>query len=119
MGTWAAGNFCNDGALDYVGELMAQLISTVAQCFDERTGLGGGESVLMPSVAIIKTLVEHCGAAPPKPSVIEEWHRSYLAIYDEEIDDLSPEPDFKVERRKVIDETFTELFKLATKFWNR
>ena len=73
----------------------------------------------MPSVAIIKVLSEQCGAAPPKPEVIEEWRSKYLAIYDEQIDDLDPNPDYKVERRKVIDETFVELIKLAGKFWKR
>jgi hypothetical protein len=75
MGTWAAGNFSNDGSLDYVGQLLDQLTSTVVSCFEDgNAGLDeGGESELMPSVAIIKVLSEQCGAAPPKPDVVEEW----------------------------------------------
>jgi len=121
MGTWAAGNFSNDGSLDYVGQLIDQLTDTVVRCFtDGNADLDeGGESELMPSVAIIKVLSEQCGAAPPKPDVIEGWHSKYLAIYDEHIDDLDPNPEYKVERRKVIDETFVELIKLAGEFWKR
>ncbi len=121
MGTWAAGNFSNDGSLDYVAELIDQLINTVEGCFNNDTADldEGGESELMPSVAIIKVLSEQCGAAPPKPDVIEDWHSKYLTIYDDQIDGLDPSPDYKVERRKVIDDTFVELIQLATKFRKR
>jgi len=121
MGTWAAGNFSNDGSLDFVGDLIDQLTKTVVACFkNDNTDLDeGGESELMPSVAIIKILSEQCGAAPPKPEVIEKWRSQYLEIYDDQIDRLDPNPDYKVERRKIIDETFTGLIQLATKFWKR
>jgi hypothetical protein len=121
MGTWAAGNFSNDGSLDYVGDLIDQLTNTIVGCFNNGNSAldEGGESELMPSVAIIKILSEQCGAAPPEPDVIEDWRSKYLAIYDDQIDGLDPKPDFKVERRKVIDETFAELIRLATKFWKR
>lgn len=119
MGTWAAGNFDSDRALDYVGEIIDQLTSTVASCLEEGDADldEGGESELMPSVAIIKVLSEHCGAAPPKSDVIESWRRQYLAIYDEQIDDLEPDPEYKVERRATIDTTFTQLVALAKEFW--
>ena len=121
MGTWAAGNFSNDGALDYVGDLIDQLTKNRCRLLqNDNADLDeGGESELMPSVAIIKILSEQCGAAPPKPEVIEKWRSQYLEIYDDQIDGLDPIPDFKAERRKVIDETFTGLIQLATKFWKR
>lgn len=120
MGTWAAGNFSNDGSLDYVGELIDQLTNAVAGCLDDGADLDeGGESELMPSVAIIKILSEQCGAAPPKPDVIKDWRSRYLAIYDDQIDNLDPDSDYKIERRKVIDETFSNLLALAQKFWKR
>jgi len=80
MGTWAEGNFSSDGSLDYVAELIDQLTNTVVGCFkDDNADLDeGGESELMPSVAIIGVLSERCGAAPPKPEVIEDW-RSKLS----------------------------------------
>jgi hypothetical protein len=114
VGTWAEG-----GSLDYVGDLIDQLTNTVIGCFNDGNAAldEGGESELMPSVAIIGILSERCGAAPPKPKVIEEWRSKYLAIYDDQIDDLDPNPDYKVKRRKVIDDTFTELIERATKFW--
>jgi hypothetical protein len=100
---------------------MDQVAHTIVGCFEnDNAGLDeGGESELMPSMAIIRMLSERCGAAPPKPDVIERWRSKYLAIYDDQIDALDPKGDYKVERRKVIDETFTELIQLATTFWKR
>ncbi len=121
MGTWAAGNFDSDGALDYVGELMDQLTNTIRKCFDQGNADldERGESELMPSVAIISLLAEHCGAAPPKPDVVESWRHRYLAIYDDQIEGLEPKPDYKTERRKVVDMTFSSLTELSKKFWSR
>lgn len=120
MGTWAAGNFDNDQALDYMGELMDQLTKTVIGSFEKPAGLeDGGEAELMPSVAVIKILSEECGAAPPKPNEVEDWRSKYLAIYDAEIDGLGAKSDYKIDRRKVIDETFADLIKVANNFWKR
>ena len=121
MGTWAAGNFDSDGALDYVGDLMDQLTKTISSCFeDDNADLDdGGESKLMPSVAIIKLLSTHCGAAPPKPNVIEAWRDQYLEIYDNQIADLDPDPEYKSERRLSIETTFSDSIALSRQFWKK
>jgi Domain of unknown function (DUF4259) len=121
MGTWAAGNFDSDGALDFVGDLMNQLTNTISSCFEENNADldEGGESELMPSVAIIKILSEQCGAAPPDPSVIEAWRDQYLKIYDDQIDDLDPDAEYKSERRQNIATTFTGLIELSQQFWEK
>lgn len=119
MGTWAAGNFASDGALDYVGGLIDQLTNTINECFEEENADldEGGESHLMPSVGIIKILSENCGAAPPKPAVVQKWQKKYLKIYDSQIDDLDPQADYKDDRRKIIVQTFDDLVKLSKEFW--
>ena len=121
MGTWAAGNFANDAALDYVGVLMDQLTNTINSCFDDDNADldEDGEGELMPSVSIIGFLSEHCGAAPPKPEVVESWRDRYLTIYDEQIDGLDPNADYKVDRRKVITDTFSNLLTRSNEFWSR
>jgi hypothetical protein len=120
MGTWNAGNFDNDSALDYVGDLIDQLTNTINSCFeDDNADLDeGGEGELMPSVFIIDLLSQHCGAAPPKPDVIESWCDRYVKIYDEQIDGLEPDPEFKVNRRKVVADTFSSLIATSNEFWN-
>lgn len=120
MGTWGPGNFEGDGPLDYVGGLVDQLTDTINSCFeDDNADLDeGGEDELMPSVFVLSLLAEHCGAAPPKPDVIESWRDRYVAIYDEQIDGLDPDAEYKVERRKVIAETFAALLHLSNAFWS-
>jgi hypothetical protein len=119
MGTWGAGNFDNDGARDMVGDLIDQLAGTIQTCFEEGNADldEGGESDLVPSVAIITLLSQNCGAAPPKPDIVESWRNQYLTIYDAHIYDLADDDDYKTERRAVIDKTFGELVGQSKQFW--
>ena len=121
MGTWGSGNFQSDGALDFVGDLIDQLANTAQTCFDEENAQldEGGESELVPSVAIITFLSQNCGAAPPKPDVIANWRRKYLAIFDDQIDRLADDDNYKAERRAVIDKTFGDLIELSSQFWKQ
>ncbi len=121
MGTWDAGTFDSDAALDYVGDMIDQLTETVNSCFDnDNADLDeGGEGKLMPSVSIIGLLSQHCGAAPPKADVVESWRDRYLAIYDEQIDDLDPDPEYKINRRKIIADSFSDLLARSTSFWKQ
>jgi hypothetical protein len=66
----------------------------------------------MAAVAILKTLIEHCRAPRPERNEIVALRDSLLAVYDAEIDGLDPDPEFKVERRKVIERTFGEFLNL-------
>jgi hypothetical protein len=61
-------------------------------------------------------LCERYDAAPPKPATVKAWHTKYLAVYDREIDKLKPRPEFKVARRKVIENTFRWLESLAQSY---
>lgn len=120
MGTWGAGNFENDGALDYLCDLVQRLEKEIKDCFTEenRADLDeDGEAVLIPSVAILSVLCEKFNVAPPKETVIKEWRETYLRIYDEQIDNLRPREDYKQERRQVIEETFAKLERIALSFY--
>ncbi len=120
MGTWGTGNFDSDGALDFVAELTNQLVGRIEQCFAEgRANLDeDGEDVIVPSVQILSILHEHCDAAPPEVEMVSTWKQRYLLIYDEQIDALDPQPGYKVERRRIIEETFDTLEKQARDFWS-
>jgi hypothetical protein len=122
MGTWGAGNFESDGALDYVNEVADEIAARIEEILDDgdRSALDEeGEAVLMPSVAMLSVLHEHCGGAPPKPDVVRRWKKVYLAIFDDQIDDLEPKETYKQERRVVIERTFTELEGQAVAFWQQ
>jgi hypothetical protein len=120
MGTWGAGNFDNDGARDWLGEVMTRLEREIDACLATpgRADLDeDGEGVLMPTVAILTVLAEHCDAPPPVAVTVRTWRAAYLAIFDDQIDDLEPAPGFKDERRQVIEATFAKLEAQALAFW--
>jgi predicted DNA-binding WGR domain protein len=118
MGTWDTGIFDNDEALDYVGELIDSLASTINEfCGADEPDLSDGEGRVVPSLAIIQLLSEHCGAAPPKAEQIEAWRKRYLKVYDEQIDDFEPAEGFKSARRETIARAFRNLESTANKFW--
>ena len=124
MGTWGAGNFDNDGAADYVGELtdgwVATLVANIEECFADKDRSAvdeDGEAVIMPSVAVMSVLCEHCQAQPPKPEVVARWEQEYLAIYDDQIAGLDPNRGYADERRQLIVETFTTLKAQSTTYW--
>ena len=120
MGTWAAGNFDSDGALDYVGSIIDDLAARIDGVFaDEGAAYldEDAEAVIMPSVDILSVLHEHCHAAPPKTAVVTDWKTRYLALFDEQIGGLDPDGDYAAERRTVIEATFSKLENQARAFW--
>ena|SRR5579872_5759533 len=120
MGTWGAGNFDSDAALDYIGEVTGAIEARIEACLADEDASAldeDGEGVLMPSVALLSVLHEHCKAGPPKPEAVLRWKRQYLAIFDDQIDDLDPVPGYKEERRAVIEGTFDRLAAQAADFW--
>lgn len=120
MGTWAEGNFDNDGALDYVGEVIDSLVARIEDCFAEE-GMAAldedGEAVIVPTVAIISLLHEHCKAAPPHKEAVATWKKNYMAIFDASVENLSPVEGYAAARRKVIEDTFTKLENQVRAFW--
>ena len=122
MGTWGAGNFDNDAANDYIDDLCHELADQVEQCFAVEGGCDleeTGEGTLIPTIEILSVLCEYSSGLPPEPERVAEWKQKYLAIYDEEIDYLDPTPEHKVERRRVIEDTFAKLEKQSQGFAER
>jgi hypothetical protein len=117
MGVWDAGNFQSDYALDYlstniIGPLVAKLEAVVDNPQlaepDERVS-----AEVMVAVEVLCVLCTRCGGVPPKPQLVEECRSTYLRVWDGYIDKLSPKPDFKEERRRVIESSFAELARHA------
>lgn len=114
MGAWGYGNFDDGLSLDYVGNLCAGLESEI-DGFHFKSGLGVDEFLndVMPRIAVLTVLVEHClRTAPPKPTVLE-WKKRFLKIYEQQIDELGPDPDFKEKRLATIIATFDKLLEFA------
>jgi hypothetical protein len=107
MGTWAEGNFDNDASLDFVSDIARELRKEMSPT-DEVEDL----DLVMAAVAMLKALVEHCHAPAPEREEIESLKTDVLALYDEQIDGLEPQGDFKEKRRAVIQKTFDEFLEL-------
>jgi hypothetical protein len=117
---WGVGNFDNDAAVDYLSMLTMQLTATITAVAadDERLALDeDGETMLMPSVEVLALLCERYNAEPPKPAAVQQWREKYLAVYDRQIDTLNPSAEFRVGRRRAIEQTFRWLAGLAENFW--
>jgi hypothetical protein len=121
MGTWEAGNFDNDEALDYVAEIQAPLLHQLEHIIadphlaepDEPTS-----ARVMAAAEILAILCEQCNAVPPKPDIVTQCQEAYLPVWDGYIDRLEPDPEYKLERRKVIQATFERLLNLARQ-WHK
>ena len=117
MGTWGQGNFDNDAALDFLGEEIDRHIAAVEAIFADsgRFRLDeDAEGELMPRVAILTLLSRHCGGVfglDNEPDV-SAWKARYLEMYDDQIDGMEPEGDYRQKRRAVIADTFDTLITL-------
>ncbi len=69
----------------------------------------------MPSVELLALLYETYGGTLPEVAIVRGWREKYIAGYDSYIDRLSPSPGYKEERRRVIEQTFDRLERLAKK----
>ena len=113
MGTWNTGNFDCDGAHDYLRDVFQKPLvdriksiigDPVAVRLDEQ-----GEDVLMPSIDLLALLYETYGGTLPEVATVRRWRDKYLAGYDGYVDQLSPSPGYKEERRRVIGQAFARL----------
>lgn len=106
MGTFGAGNFENDAALDLVSEVLAVATTEIeAFCDSDDVGIEDLEQI-MAAVAIHLVLGEHCAAGAPEVDFAVRLRDKVLAIFDEEISDLDPSGEFAAERRAVLVDTF-------------
>jgi hypothetical protein len=51
----------------------------------------------------------YAGGRLPEAGVVEEWKKTFMAVWEETIDGLEPSPGFKEERRSVLNRTFDQL----------
>ncbi len=122
MAAFSDENFGNDGAMDYLAMLTARLLATITEILSNPDRLEpdeDGESMFMPSVEVLALLCERYGAAPPKPATVKQWHVRYIQAFDQGYDRLEGSKEFKVARRKVIENTFRWMESLSESYWSR
>ncbi|MET8201037.1 DUF4259 domain-containing protein [Micromonospora taraxaci] len=119
MGSWGSGNFDNDTAADHLGMVTDRLVAEVAEAMsgdpvriepDEYWG------VAVPCNLELLHLIaqqDYVGANLPDSDTITGWKTTFLAVWDEAIDDLEPTPGHKEQRRAHLVRTFDQLAELA------
>lgn len=104
MGTWAAGPFGNDAALDFVGSTFDFLMKRVNE-FLESPEI---DETFDPAFAAIAMMNELMAITPSRP-----WAKggqvdpapirlAMLRCYDEQIDGMEPDGDFKRDQRAAL-----------------
>lgn len=123
MGTWGPGNFEDDTAADGLGEITDDLIAKISEQFadeDDDTALEPDEwggSMVPAWLELLTDLgsAGRVGATFPASTTIETWRDRYLRVWDEYIDELDPDEDYRVERLRVLTSTFERALALAHK----
>jgi hypothetical protein len=118
MGTWGAGNFDSDDAREYLDSVMKQMVSLIENYLGtkptQECDFDALEGKLLPSVDILITLSKHYQEPlNVELKTVQQWRKRILVIYDETIDTLDPKDDFKIDKRRTVEDTFQELEELA------
>ena len=117
MGVWAHGNFDNDTALDWLGDITGQLLDEIAEAMDSPELLEADEldADLVPCRIELLCAMAEKGMPPQWPDVqlLAQWKQIFLQAWDASIDELEPSEDCKRERRATLVATFDRMLALA------
>src|SRR5579862_5889563 len=98
MGRWGPAVFESDDALDYLGDFMDRLenLNEAILADPERFALDeDGSAIFMANVELMCIICEQLPvASPPEPPVVHTWRERFLAMFDNEIEWLSPREGF-------------------------
>lgn len=104
MGTWAAGPYGNDAALDFVADVVAQLMSTVNE-FVETPQIDESFDPAFAAIDLLNAIMERTPSRPWADGGVVDGapiRDAMLRCYDEQIDSMAPDPDFKVDQRAAL-----------------
>ena len=119
MGTWGSDNFDSDTALDYLAEVCDPLVDKLLKVVEnpslaEADEDGGVEALVAAELLLLVSARYYNPRLTPR--LIAECGAIVLSQWEATIDALGPKPDYKVERRQVIHQTFEHLL-AAVQHW--
>jgi hypothetical protein len=117
MGTWGAGPFANDAALDFVGGITDQLVEAV-ESFVRVPRIDEGFDEAFAAVAVLNLIAAGSNAHRPEPAVVRQWRDAMLKCFDEQIEELAPAGGFADEQRSKVVEQLDRLIANAEAFHN-
>jgi len=104
MGTWDAGPFANDRALDHVGDVFDYLMAAV-NAFMAAPTIDGDFDAAFASIAIMNVVMKLTLSRPYIDGEIVDGAQiraAMLACFDEQIDGLEPAPGYKRDHRLAL-----------------
>ncbi|WP_254898167.1 DUF4259 domain-containing protein [Kitasatospora sp. NA04385] len=121
MGTWGGGNFESDTALDHLSTVVDRLVTEVAEAMaGDPLGIEPDEywGVAVPCNLELLHVLARAGyghGSLPEAGVVEGWKETFMAVWERTIDELGPSPEYKEERRSVLNRTFDRLAEAVTR----
>ncbi|NYE93889.1 hypothetical protein FHU41_000110 [Psychromicrobium silvestre] len=117
MGTWDAGNFDNDDAMDQLGGLVSEMVQKIEFAIDnELLEPDETQGVWLPcQVEILTLFAQRFNVTLPSVETITRWRDEYIEVWEGYIDELEPDPDYRRERRTVLDSTFNDAIQESAK----
>ncbi len=104
MGTWDAGPFENDAAMDFTGEIVDQLVSALDE-FMESPEIDETFDAAFAAIGLLNAIMGVCSARPYKPAPgfdAPAVRSAMVKCFDEQIDGMEPEPTFKTLQREML-----------------
>ena len=120
MGDWGTRNFEQDGALDFMWQVVQMPLIQKMQSLVNNPVLAEADEPdsgpIMAAVEILALLAEQANAATPKPDEVAVWKATFLKAWDRTASDVYYRPEDVIARRSVISATFERLERLAAEF---
>ena len=111
MGVWGTGNLDSDGALDNFHVLVSPLVEQLSEAV-ENPALAEADELsdwYMASVEILSVLSQHYFIHNLTAQLVISCRDIMLAQWEQTIDGLDPEPDYKTGRLVVMQQSFDKL----------
>jgi hypothetical protein len=105
MGTWSSDNLSNDGACDFRDGVVEDVLKTA---IPPKDALEIDE--VMAAIDILLAIWQRCGVSGSLCGFnTQELRQKVLQVFDAESADYYADPEYRRERRAVIERTFDEL----------
>lgn len=114
MGTWGAGNFDSDAALDIRDEVAGIVEGEIRGFMSSGSACVEDLDQVLACVAIKVSLIEQCSLAPSNRAEALALREKVVKLFDADFEKLEPAEGHMEERRKVITETLDRLVAQST-----
>jgi hypothetical protein len=112
MGTWGSGNFDNDAALDYLASIADPLVAKLQAVVDTPSLAEAdedGATQCLAAAEVLISLSRYYTSPKLTPKLVTNCRDVVLSEWEETIDELKPDEEYKTGRRATMQQTFAQL----------